>query len=130
MVNIKYRITARTYIVVVVFLLLLLTVFNLIDTLSTWYMTSLCGWYIETNAMILDSVKAHGTMYGFVYPKLLFSALALFCVYLFVRLRDTMSIVIEKHWGVLNNIRVDDFGACGFVLFIVSFFVWHWKYYE
>ena len=30
------------------------------------------------------------------------------------------------HWSFLNGIRVDNFGAAGFVVFIVTFFLWNW----
>lgn len=32
------------------------------------------------------------------------------------------------HWKFLNDVRVDDFGASGFVAFCASFFMWCWRY--
>ncbi len=32
------------------------------------------------------------------------------------------------HWWILNTIRMDDFAAVNFIIFIAALFLWFWRY--
>ncbi|MBU4245893.1 MAG: hypothetical protein KKE71_02520, partial [Nanoarchaeota archaeon] len=32
------------------------------------------------------------------------------------------------HWWLINAIRMDDFAAVNFIVFITALFLWFWKY--